>query len=72
MVHTYINAMPHQVMGYFADRSKAMVVAAEMLDNTYTVDTALLQIPIPIPTELAARVGMVHYISILLLDYGHN
>jgi hypothetical protein len=50
VVHTYINAMPHQVMGYFADRSKAMVVAAETLDVTYTVDTALLQIPIPIPT----------------------
>jgi len=50
VVHTYINATPHQVMGYFADRSREMVVAVETLDETYTVDTALLQIPIPIPT----------------------
>ncbi|GMI20062.1 hypothetical protein TeGR_g14243, partial [Tetraparma gracilis] len=50
VVHTYINATPHQVMGYFADRSKSAIISVDALDETYTADTSILQIPIPIPT----------------------
>ncbi|GMI54410.1 hypothetical protein TeGR_g4367 [Tetraparma gracilis] len=35
---------------YFADRGRTKALAAEVLDSTYTAETRLMQIPIPIPT----------------------
>ncbi|GMI38375.1 hypothetical protein TeGR_g13291, partial [Tetraparma gracilis] len=50
MAHCYVNATPAQVAGCFSDRRENASSRMEFLDTTYTTETGVVQIPIPVPT----------------------
>jgi hypothetical protein len=50
MAHCYVNATPAQVAGLYADSRTESAGSEEVFESSYTTRTALIQIPIPIPT----------------------
>jgi hypothetical protein len=50
MAHGYVNATPAQVAGLYVDSRTESAGSEEVFESSYTTRTALIQIPIPIPT----------------------
>ena len=50
MAHVFINATPKQVTGLYADPRNSVATSQDVLAQSYTTETGLLQVPIPIPT----------------------